>query len=115
VGAAWIVIAGLAYWRGYVRVAEVTAGLGVVLVVAGLLLPTWLKIPNRLWLKFSHALGWFNTRLILSLMFILVFVPIGLWWRIWGKDPMSRTRQTWPGWSPRPERYKDARHFTKRY
>lgn len=115
VGGAFAVIGALSFWRGRLHLAEVTGILGAVLVVSGLLFPRVLRLPARLWWKFSLALGWFNTRVLLGALFGLVLAPIGVWRRIRGKDPMSRHLKNWPGWSPRPARYRDSQHYTKRY
>lgn len=115
VGAAWVVIGAVSLWRGRLWLAEITGGVGAALVLAGLLCPILLRTPSRLWWKFSHAIGWFNTRVLLSVVFVLILVPIGVWWRLRGKDPMSRRRQSWPGWSPRPPRYRDKQHYTKMF
>lgn len=44
----------------------------------------------RLWVKFATALAWFNTRLLLGMVFYFVITPIGLFMRLIGKDPMER-------------------------
>jgi len=55
-----------------------------------------LFFPILLWpvykiaLLIAHALGWFNTRLFLSILFYLIFTPIALIFRLIGKDPLSR-------------------------
>ena len=38
------------------------------------------------WMIFAVILGWFMTRIILSLLFFLVITPIGLTMRLLGKD-----------------------------
>ena len=37
-------------------------------------------------MKFAHALGWINTRLLLGLFFYLVLTPAALILRLLGKD-----------------------------
>lgn len=44
----------------------------------------------RAWTKFAMALAWFNTRLLLAMVFYIVITPIGLAMRLAGKDPMNR-------------------------
>jgi hypothetical protein len=44
----------------------------------------------RLWVKFAMVLAWFNTRLLLALVFYLVITPIGLGMRLLGHDPLER-------------------------
>ena len=115
VGGACLVIGAASLWRGRMRLAEIAGGVGAALVLAGLLYPILLRTPSRLWWKLSYAIGWFNTRVLLSVVFVLILVPIGVWWRLRGKDPLSRRRQNWSGWSPCPVRYRDKQHYAKMY
>jgi hypothetical protein len=41
------------------------------------------------WMTFAFALGWVNTRLILGVVFYLIFTPTGLVMRLLGKDPLG--------------------------
>ncbi len=52
--------------------------------------PIILRPVFKLWLKVAHAVGWFNTQVLLSIVFILVFIPTGLVMRLFRKDPMKR-------------------------
>ena len=115
VGGAFLLIAAVAYWRDRIGLAQVTGGLGALLVIFGLLAPSLLRLPNRLWWKMALVLGWINSHILLGGLFLLVFAPIGVWWRIRGKDPLSRRRDRWPGWSDRPPRFRDPKHFKKMY
>src|SRR5262245_31960768 len=45
----------------------------------------------RLWMTVGEAFGWINTRIILGVLFYLLFTPLGLFMRLRGKDPMRRT------------------------
>lgn len=56
----------------------------------GLAHPGSLFPVYRVWLKFGHILGWINTRIILGIMFYIVFFPAGIIMRLFGKDPMAR-------------------------
>ena len=64
----------------------IVAGLltGAAMINADLLRPVY-----RVWMRFAEMLGWFNTRLILGLVFFLIFLPVGLILRIF-RDPMRR-------------------------
>ena len=61
-----------------------------ILWVWGLTSPNSLFLVYRIWMKFGHVAGWINTRIILAIMFYLVFFPAGIILRILGKDPMAR-------------------------
>lgn len=60
--------------------------IAAVFFLPGLLAPALLKPVYGLWMKFAAALAWVNTRIILSLVFFLVFTPIGLILRLLSKD-----------------------------
>jgi Saxitoxin biosynthesis operon protein SxtJ len=108
-------IAAILAWRGRVGRAELVGGVGAVLLVAGLAYPPILKWPSAAWWKFSRALGYVNARVILTILFAVVLVPLSLVWRLTGKDPLARRRAAWRGWSPYPTRYRDRRHYGRMY
>lgn len=64
-----------------------TAGISL---LVSLLVPGLIKPLYRVALFLGHILGWINTRLILGLIYYLIFTPIGLIMRVIGKDPLHR-------------------------
>lgn len=56
----------------------------------GLILPQVLKPFYVLWMKIGHVMGWINTRIILGLVFFIMFAPLALLFRLFGRDPMQR-------------------------
>ena len=48
-----------------------------VFTVTALLLPQALRPVFWLWMKFGHVLGWINTRIILGITFLLLFITGG--------------------------------------
>jgi hypothetical protein len=115
VGAVLCAIALLLAWRGRIGRAEITGGVGVVLLLLGLTYAPLLKYPSAVWWKFSRVLGYVNARVLLSIVFFLVLTPLGLVWRLTGKDPLARRRRSWNGWTAYPARYKDAKHFDRMF
>jgi hypothetical protein len=115
VGTVLLLIAALLVWRGRILTAEVLGAIGIVLVVLGRFAPRLLKYPSAVWWKVAMVLGYVNARVILTLIFTLVLVPLGLVWRIIGRDSLGRRRANWPGWSPYPARYRDRAHYTRMY
>ena len=65
-----------------------------VFVAAALLVPMTLGPVYRLWMKIGHVLGWINTRIILGVMFFLIFAPVALLLRLLGKDMLRRRLDT---------------------
>lgn len=115
VGGVLLLFAAYSVWRGSLTTAQVTAGIGAVLLTCGYLRPQWLKWPSAAWWKLALVLGYINARVILTIIFTLVLVPIGLLWRLIGRDPLMRRRSSWHGWSPYPARYRDPKHFERMY
>ena len=89
VGGAFAVLAAISWWRGHVWPPLVLGTLAVLLVVPGLLVPRVLGPVERRWMAFAEALGRFNTRIILSLLYWLVMTPVGLV-RCAFRDPLDR-------------------------
>lgn len=115
VGGVMIAVAAYLAWRGRMTPAAIVAGIGALLVVLGLTAPTLLKYPSKAWWKMAMVLGHINARVILTIAFLVVLTPVGLLWRLIGKDPLARQRKNWTGWSPSPARFRDPEHFNRMY
>jgi hypothetical protein len=113
VGGVLLLIAALLLWRRRIGRAEIVGGIGGVLLVLGLVSPSLLKYPSALWWRFSRALGYVNARILLTVLFSVILVPLSFIWRLTGKDPLARRRQHFQGWTPYPARYADRRHFER--
>src|SRR5713101_6157961 len=64
--------------------------LAVALIVPALVLPRSLTYVYRVWMAAGEALGWINTRIILSAIFYGFVTPMGIVMRRVGRDPMQR-------------------------
>jgi hypothetical protein len=115
VGVVLLAIAAALWWRGRVGRAEIVGGVGAFLLVTGLVYPPLLKYPSAAWWRFSKALGYVNARILLTILFSVVLVPVSLVWRLTGRDPLARRRRSWPGWSAYPPRYRDPKHYERMY
>jgi len=45
-----------------------------------------LTLAIALWIKLTSVLGWINTRLIVLALFYLIFTPVGIVLKLFGKD-----------------------------
>ncbi|TGN20406.1 SxtJ family membrane protein [Leptospira idonii] len=63
---------------------------GSAVVFLGAVFPKSLYYPHKVWMWIGEILGWINTRIILSVIFFVLFTPIGLLKRLFGNDSMRR-------------------------
>ena len=68
-------------------------GPGAALMIAGTLLPAVLAPIFKGWMWIGHVLGWINTRILLGLVFYGLVTPIGIVFRLMGKDAMRLVAQ----------------------
>ncbi len=113
VGGVLLLIAVALLWRRRIGRAEVVGAIGALLLVLGLIQPRLLRWPSAVWWRFSRALGHVNARVLLTLLFSVILVPVSFAWRLLGKDPLRRSRASFDGWTPYPARYRDRRHFER--
>ena len=73
-----------AYWFG---------GIGAAFLVLGFLLPSILRPFHKWWMGLALVLGYFMSRLLLTLLFFLVITPIGFFMRFVGKDLLNEKLQ----------------------
>lgn len=64
--------------------------IAAVLTAWALIAPLTMKPLYKAWMKFGLVMNWINTRLILGILFYGLFLPIGLVFKVLGKDPMRR-------------------------
>jgi saxitoxin biosynthesis operon SxtJ-like protein len=115
VGTVLCLIAALLFWRGRPIRAEIVGAIGAALVLLGAVAPSLLRWPRFWWWRGARVVGDFNARVLLTVMFVAVLLPISLIWRLTGKDPLARRRTASSGWSPYSNRYRDRRHYLRMY
>ena len=101
-----------AIWGHNIRLWSI--GLGGALVLAGAIWPPALYWPYRIWMRIGLSLGWFNTRLILTLLFILVVTPIGLFKRMFGRDSLHLTPSKTDSYRT-PRQPRDMNHMSGQF
>jgi hypothetical protein len=93
VGGVFLAIVAFVAWRRGWDVTPVLTGIALgatVLVALALLAPGLLRPAHTVWMALALVLGFVMTRVILTVMYFLVFTPIGLLLRAFGRDPMQR-------------------------
>jgi hypothetical protein len=64
--------------------------LTAVLWILALVQPSMLSYLHVAWTRLGWALGWVNTRVILTVIYTLLIVPIAVVMRLWGRDRMGQ-------------------------
>ena len=83
--AVFAIVALLPLWNGgAVRWWALVIAAGFLL--AGLVLPKVLAVPNRLWFKFGLLLGMVIAPLVMMILYYLTVTPTGIIMRLLGKD-----------------------------
>ena len=111
-----IVLAALAVWQlrssgslmlvsSYAIAAVLVGGLGVAR-------PRWLAPIFTLWMIAAFPLAWLVSTIVLAAIFFGLLTPLGLVFRLMGRDPLDRT---WPGRQDSYWQEKPAADKTERY
>jgi hypothetical protein len=91
VGAAFLVLALIAWWRGHPVSMRVLGGLGGALVIGGALAPRALRPAYVGWMSLANILSRITTPVFLGIVYFLMFLPVGLFRRLIGKDALNRS------------------------
>jgi hypothetical protein len=105
----WLVFfAGAAFWQEFVRgqtgPALIFAALAFTIGPLGAARPEYVRPIYVAWMVLAFPIGWTMSQLILALMFYGLFAPIGLLFRLLGRDPLDRARcpDANSYWTPKP-------------
>ncbi|BBL69848.1 SxtJ family membrane protein [Methylogaea oryzae] len=102
------------WWLGKPPLLPVMIAAGVLLLWA-LLLPKTLSPLYRLWMAIGEVLGWINTRIILGILFVALFFPVGLLMKLLGKDPMRRRLDAQAASYRNPSNHQPREHLERPY
>lgn len=90
VAAVLLLIAAWNLYRGRTTTVIIFGSISATLVVAGLFVPVAARAFHKGWMRLAVALGYVNSRVLLTLMYYLVFTPYSLVSRLVGRDPLRR-------------------------
>ena len=85
IGLILLIIAGFLFWKEK-ESFQIILAIGITLFLTAIAIPAVLKPVYWIWMIFATILGWIMTRVILSLLFYIIFTPIGLILRFFGKQ-----------------------------
>lgn len=107
------VFALIAWWRHRETAVVVLAVVVAIFALFALIAPRLLEPVESIWMTFSRLLGAVNSRILLTIVYILVIVPTGLVFRLLGRDEMKRARLRDRGtnWEDYRSRQRDPKHY----
>ncbi|HEV3471461.1 MAG TPA: SxtJ family membrane protein [Pyrinomonadaceae bacterium] len=85
-----LLFAAWQFYRGRVTATAVLGGVGVLLLLVGLFVPALARRFHIFWMRAATALGYVNSRVLLSLIYFGLFTPYRLVSRLAGRDPLRR-------------------------
>ncbi len=108
------------WWHGTIgwNKIYVLNGIGIVVfLLPGLIYPSVLKPVHKYWMKFGMALGWVNARIILSLIWYLIFTPVSIFMWIIGRDILHRKldKDAKTYWIDRSKEEVKPKHFERQF
>ena len=116
IGIILLLVAGLLFYKQK-ESFQIFLYIAVSFTGFGLILPAILKPFYLFWMIFAVVLGWFTTRLILSLLYYMILTPIGLVLRIISKDLLELKKEVNNGsyWNKRDRRAEINQNYEKQF
>ena len=100
-------LAAVGAWRAHTVLPAMLGGLAIILGGLALVAPGLLGPVHKVWMGGAHAVGWFNTRVLLGLVYFLIMTPTGVVMRLVGRDPLDRRLRDRPSYwverKPQPD------------
>ena len=111
---------GMAAWQVLCRhrtgLGLSIGALALVVGLAGLTRPDWIRLIFVGWMILAFPIGWTISQLVVLILFYGLFTPIGLVFRLIGRDPLHRARTVGVEsyWTPKPAPA-DVRRYFKQF
>ena len=90
VGVIYLIILTVAVFFKHINVSPNLFIAGVAFIVLGLSFPVLYKPFHKIWMAFGIIMGFFVSRLVLTILFYFVLTPMGLIARLLGKDVLNQ-------------------------
>jgi hypothetical protein len=87
---------------------------GGILLLSGIFIPKNLKDIYKVWMGFAFGLGWIVSRIILTILFVFILTPLGLFAKLFGKEflDLNFNKEKSSYWIPKKE---EAADYEKMY
>jgi hypothetical protein len=98
VGSAFLVISAVGWIRQHPFLLIVFGLPGVVLLLAGWIVPQRLTLLFRLWMALARAISKVTTPIAMSAVYFFAFTPVGIIKRLAGRDALRRSEDAGGYW-----------------
>ncbi len=112
-GFGFLAVAAILLWRDHQPAAAVAGGLGTVMALAGLVIPTWLGPIERGWMALAHAISKVTTPIFMALVYYITIFPIGVIMRAFRRNPLVHAAEKGGFWQTHERR--DADHMKHQF
>jgi hypothetical protein len=103
VGAAFLVLAAITWWRDHPLLLRIFGSLGVGLFALGAAVPARLGPLYRAWMGLALAISKVTTPIFMGVVFFVVIAPVGLVMRLFGRNPIKHRPVDQSYWAPRDQ------------
>jgi len=70
-----------------------TLMIGIPCIFLSAIDPMLLLYPYKIWMSIGNTMGWINSRIILTIIFVVVLIPIACMMNLLGYDALERKRK----------------------
>jgi hypothetical protein len=107
------IFALLVLYRHHTRAFVILGVVALLFTLFALAAPKLLEPVEAAWMAFARVLGAINTRILMGILYVFLIVPLGLIFRLFGRDEMKRrwTTTSASNWEDYRTRQRDERHY----
>ena len=111
-----LIVSGFLFWKEK-ESFQIFLAIGIILFLIAISIPAVLNPVYWIWMIFAIILGWFMTRVILSLLFYIIITPIGLTLRLFGKQFLElrwdKSKESY--WNFRTNEHRQNENYEKQF
>jgi hypothetical protein len=120
VGIAFLVLAGIIWWRHQFAVplplfSTIFVSVGGALLIAGVIVPGKLGPVYNAWMKLALLISKVTTPIFMGVTYFVVLAPVGFLMRMLGKNPVVRHQSDGSFWVARPEGPRRQSNLTRQF
>ena len=103
-----VILGGMAAWKGNYAAAAVVSAIGVL----GLAVPAALRPIYVAWMILAFPIGWLVSHVMLAILYFVVFLPLGLLFRLTGRDALHLRKPVCDSyWTEKQQAEEVTRYF----